>query len=297
MGSGQFGTPGLVTRDIAGLHWERELASAQTDVTWDLYTDYARAKTEGIEEAHAIDAVLSASGRSYLTQMRSPSTRTAPNADSPLSSPTTRERFLALEARCQALEQDLRGRDAELRDLQEMATRRQKEYERKEREVEELNLRNSALQQRLSEKIDEVGVVTQRATELELEVQRREDRECQRLRSDFPRDNVDLPSDLNDFSRQVRQVNNARRVGDIPIIEANLISNDFPPTLAALRNLYDHKKAHAERMNSMAGGDARSTPRTERPGSATAPNSQNLRSERSEHSNTRKPRKSDGAWR
>merc|ERR1712232_47207 len=44
-----FGTPGLVARDIAGLHWERELANANNDITWDLYADCL-----GVAEANAI---------------------------------------------------------------------------------------------------------------------------------------------------------------------------------------------------------------------------------------------------
>lgn len=309
-GMGQFGTPGVVARDIAGSHWEREMASANTDIAWDLHSDYLRPKANGNDEASAMDNVSIISGRSVLTQIRSPSTRTAPNVDSPGPSPRTNERFSALESRCLALEADLQGKDSELRELKEVAAQTRKEFERKEREIQELNLRNSALSQKVSECESEVLVVTKRATELELEVLRRDDRESLFRRIDFARDNAEGSTGLNDFSSQVRQVNNARRVGEVPVVEANLISSSFPsdfPTLAALRKQYDsvdrlkdrlqeHKLAQAER-GSASTGDSRSPPRTERASSAASPNSQNLRSIRGEHSITGR-RKSDGAaWR
>lgn len=225
-------------------------------------------------------------------------------------SPNPEKRFAALEARCLELEKNLKGKDDQLRELQEISTRTARELERKERQVEETSFRCSTLTQKLEQSETESLAITRRAQELELEVQRlaQLQRDLRLGADDSPRFYSSSPGyraedspprnrarEDSDFGRQVREVNAGRRRNEVPVpvVEANLISNvgDYRdlPTLAALRSrLYDHKDAHGDRGDRGEGGgrNGTTTPRraARTPSStSTASHTQRMGSKDSRH--------------
>lgn len=111
------------------------------------------------------------------------SARSVPGEASPPQSPSQTMRLATLEARCQQLERVLAAKDAErrkvehsytgrVRGLEEHAARAARELERRERQVDELHLQGKALARRLTEREYECHATSERAAELEREVNR-----------------------------------------------------------------------------------------------------------------------------
>merc|ERR1711924_151695 len=144
----------------------------------------------------------------------------------------------ALEARYAELEKNLRAKDDQLRELQQMAQRTARELERKERQVEESNLNNSALTQKVQESENAMAACAQRTQELEVEVRRlaafRDERERRRRDSDAL-DRPENAPDPSEFARAVNDVNKGRIPRDqVPVVEASLLSASPPPMVIVI---------------------------------------------------------------
>jgi len=168
---------------------------------------------------------------------------TVPKAAAPQTPPlrTPEEgRLAVLEAQCQRLEQGLNMKELErqeleqtlrdkVRNLEEAASRTARELQRKERQVDELNSRSTALSKQLAERESEAMASAKRAAELEREVSRLggRDRHSSRSRRSEEREERHMRPEPELEGNEVMLASKSDHEGEEPL--------DSMPTLAALR--------------------------------------------------------------